>query len=103
MKYFKVTFGRWINTEEPVFDGQQESLSEWLKGKECFYVGRRTIEAARDYARTFEGIETHAYEGLGNLEDIMEITEREAKEYLTDLSVYAHYRPQETDHHRTIL
>ncbi|HUC31271.1 MAG TPA: hypothetical protein VMR99_01110 [Candidatus Paceibacterota bacterium] len=92
MGYFKVMFGHWIDTSEPAFNGQQEALLELAKRKEIFYVEQPTLEAAHRYAKTFEGIETNACEGLSGLEEIKEILEAEAKEYLRNLSIYESYR-----------
>ncbi len=92
MSFFKVTFGRWIDLSEPAFDNSYEAVKKWAEGKEKFYVEQPNLEAAREYARSFQGLETRAYEGLGELEEIKEIAEAEAKEYLANLSVYEVYR-----------
>lgn len=87
--FFKATFSHWINDEEPAVG--HVSL-EYKEKKDVFYLEAENIEEATALSKKYEGIETYAYEGIGTLESVIEITSQEIT-LLTPIKIYEDYLP----------
>ena len=89
--YFKITFQHWLDSSQEAFDGlSTEELRKEKEKLETFLVDKETEEGALKYAKRFEGLETHAYEGLGSIIDIIPATQEEIK-LMQALSIYERY------------
>ncbi len=93
MAFFKVTFSRWVNSDEPAMEAASsaEELTAYKNTMSEFVVKAKDIKEARAYAKTFEGIETHAFEGLATVKSLVEIPLSEAID-LDRLAIYERYR-----------
>ena len=70
MPFFKVVFGNWLCVELYVEVGDPDGVKAALLQENHFLVEAFSIEAAREYAKDFEGMGTYSDEGLSELQSV---------------------------------
>lgn len=85
---FLATFGHWINDEEPAVGPLTPNDLRDLS----FEVEAPSRGEAEAIAKKYEGLETHAYEGIGSLKSLVEISEDITR--FSPISIYEDYLPE---------
>ena len=91
--FFKAIFGHWLDTAKPAFDWMSKEAVEHATPDFEFLVEAQDRKKAEEIAKQYEGIETYAYEGLGNLKQLIEINYPESL-HLSPIAIYADYLPE---------
>lgn len=89
--FFKAVFSHWINDYEPAIIGPVSPEALWDYE---FLIEAESASEAEQIARKYEGIETHSYEGIGDLKEIRTANPDEI-EQLQPITIYADYLPEE--------